>query len=400
MNNRITNAGNAVSADTGRADVIIIGGGVMGCAAAWHLAREGRRVVLLEQFDLGHTHGSSHGPSRIIRLAYDGADYVQLAQASYALWRELEAESNESLMLKVGGLDIGQPDAFRLDGIRATYQTLGVPFEELTRDEIVRRYPQFNLPENTIGLYQPDYGLLAADKCLATLAARANHHGATIRENEPARSVRAMGDGVEVKTDRRTYRADRAILAAGSWMRSLLGSLNLDLPLVVKKEQLAFFQPCDPTQYLPGRFPLFIHRFPGTTVLGSGFPIFGQPVGVKVMVDRIAPELDPGDPDRTVDGPMLEQLRQYATDILPGLTGEIVHAVVCPYTMTPDEDFILDRHPAHPQIVIASPCSGHGFKFAPVIGNILADLAVRGATEYPIGRFRLGRERLGEVDSF
>lgn len=379
----------------GDANGIVVGGGVMGCAAAYHLAKDGvGRVLLLEQFAIGNTNGSSHGPSRMIRLAYDSADYVQLARASYALWRDLETESGQSLMLKVGGLDIGQPDALMLDGIRATYQALGVPFEELTRNEIVHRYPQFNLPEGVIGLYQPDYSLLAADKCVAALAAQARHHGAMIGENEPARSIRATGSGVEVVTDRGTYRADRLILAAGAWMRPLLGSLDLNIPLVVKKEQLAFFQPRDPAQYLPGRFPLFIHRQPGTTVLGSGFPIFGQPVGVKVMVDRIAPELDPGDLDRTVDGPMLERLRRYAMDILPGLTGEIVHAAVCPYTMTPDEDFILDRHPAHPQIVIASPCSGHGFKFAPVIGRILADLAIRGATEYPIGRFRLGREAL------
>jgi sarcosine oxidase len=376
------------------ADVIIIGGGVMGCAAAWQLAKEGRRTLLLEQFNLGHTFGSSHGPSRIIRLAYDSADYVRLAQASYVLWRELEAEANESLLFKVGGLDLGQPDALMLDGIRATYQALGIPFEALARDEVVRRYPQFNLPEDTVGLYQADYALLAADKCVATLAAQAGRLGATIHENESARSIRAVDDEIEVQTERGTYRAGRLILAAGSWMRPLLGSLDLNVPLVVKKEQLAFFQPHVPAQFLPGRFPLFIHRQPGTTILGSGFPIFGQPAGVKVMFDRIAPEIAAGNTDRTVDGPMLERLRRYAKEILPGLTGEIVHAVVCPYTMTPDEDFIIDHHPAHPQVVIASPCSGHGFKFAPVIGRILADLALRGVTEYPIRRFRLDREAL------
>jgi glycine/D-amino acid oxidase-like deaminating enzyme len=133
------------------ADVIIIGGGVMGCAAAYHLAKDGQRVLLLEQFAVGHTYGSSHGPSRIIRLAYDSPDYVQLAQAAYTLWRNLEAEAGASLMLKVGGFDLGSPDALMLDGIRATYQALGVPFEAVDRDEIVRRFPQFNLPEDTIG---------------------------------------------------------------------------------------------------------------------------------------------------------------------------------------------------------------------------------------------------------
>src|SRR5262249_41766506 len=139
------------------ADVIIVGGGVMGCAAAYQLAREGRRVLLLEQFAIGHERGSSHGPSRIIRLAYDSRDYVELARASYTLWRALEAESGAQLLAQTGGLDIGSPGALALDGIRATFEATGVPFEALDRDTIVGRYPQLNLPEGTIGLYQADY---------------------------------------------------------------------------------------------------------------------------------------------------------------------------------------------------------------------------------------------------
>ena len=375
------------------ADVIVVGGGVMGCAAAYHLAKDGQRVLLLEQFVVGHTHGSSHGPSRIIRLAYDGADYVQLARAAYALWHDLETESGESLLLKVGGFDFGSPNAFMLDGIRATYQAVGVPFEAVDRDEIVRRFPQFNLPEDTVGYYQPDYSLLAADQCVATLAAQARCHGATVYENEPAREIRPTTSGVEVRTEQGTYTADRVILSAGSWLRPLLRQLDLELPLTVTKEQLAFYQPRDPTAFMPDRFPLFIHRFPGTTSLGSGFPLFGH-AGVKMMLDRIGPEVDPDDPDRAIDQPCLDRLRAYVANILPTLGDDIIETVTCRYTMTPDEHFIIDRHPTHPQMVIASPCSGHGFKFGIVMGRILADLAVRGATEYNIERFRLGRPAL------
>jgi sarcosine oxidase len=378
------------------ADVLIVGAGVIGCAAAYQLAKDGARVLLLDQFTVGHDRGSSHGPSRIIRLAYDGLDYVALARASYALWRELEAESGERLLTQIGGLDLGFPDALALDEIRATYMAADVSFEALDRDTIMARYPQFNLPEGTVGLYQADYSLLAAGRCVASLAAQARRHGATIREHEPAQQIRAAASGVEVRTHRGVYSADRLILSAGSWMRPLLRQLDMDLPLTVQKEQLAFFRAHDPEAFVPGRLPLVIHRFPQTTSLGSVFPIFDH-AGVKVMIDRIGPQVAPDDPDRSIDKPLLDRLRSYATELLPGLTGEIIEAVSCRYTMTPDEHFIIDRHPAHPQIVIASPCSGHGFKFGAVIGRILADLALHGATANDIARFRLDRPALKQL---
>jgi sarcosine oxidase len=378
------------------ADVLIVGAGVIGCAAAYQLARDGARVLLLDQFTVGHDRGSSHGPSRIIRLAYDSLDYVALARASYTLWHELEAESGERLLTPTGGLDLGPPDALALDEIRATYMAAAVPFEALDRDAIMARYPQFNLPERTVGLYQADYSLLAAGRCVATLAAQARRHGAIIRDREPARQIRATASGVEVRTDQGVYAADRLILSAGSWIGPLLRQLDLDLPLTVLKEQIAFFRARDPEAFMPGRLPLVIHRFPQTTSLGSVFPIFDH-AGVKLMIDRVGPQVAPDDLDRSIDLAALERLHAYATELLPGLTGDIIEAVSCRYTMTPDEHFIIDRHPEHPQIVIASPCSGHGFKFGAVIGRILADLALRGATAYDIARFRLDRPALNLV---
>jgi monomeric sarcosine oxidase len=375
------------------ADVLIVGAGVIGCAAAYQLAKDGARVLLFDQFAVGHDRGSSHGPSRIIRLAYDSLDYVALARAAYALWHELEAESGERLLTQVGGLDLGLPDALAMDEIRAAYLAAGVSFEVLDRDAIMARYPQFNLSEGTIGLYQADYSLLAAGRCVAALAAQARRHGAIIREREPAQQIRATASGVEVRTDQGIYSADRLILSAGSWMRPLLRQLDLDLPLTVQKEQVAFFRARDPEAFMPGRLPLVIHRFPQTTSLGSVFPIYDH-AGVKVMIDRVGPQVAPDDPDRSIDMPLLERLRAYATELLPGLTGEVIEAVSCRYTMTPDEHFIIDQHPAHPQIVVASPCSGHGFKFGAIIGRILADLALHGTTANDIARFRLDRPAL------
>ena len=377
------------------ADVIVVGSGVMGAAAAWRLARAGHRVRLLEQFAIGHENGSSHGPSRMIRLAYDALDYAHLGREAFRLWDELQAESGESLLRMTGGLDVGLPGALAMEGIARTYDTLGMPYERLDRDELRRRYPQLNLPDGSIGLAQADYGILAAGRCVTTLAARARAAGAQLHEEEPALEIVPDGDGVQVRTARGVYGAERVILTAGSWTNPLLAPLGIDLPLTVLQEQLAFFRVRDPEAHGPDRLPLVIHRFPGTTSLGSIFPIHDHE-GVKVMVDRIGPAVDPANPDRTIDPLLLERLRAYTTDVLPGVTGEILESTSCRFTMTPDEDFVIDLHPEHHQIVIASACSGHGFKFAPVIGQMLADLALTGATPYPTDRFRLDRPALAE----
>jgi sarcosine oxidase len=374
------------------ADIIVIGGGVMGCAAAYQLAKEGQRVLLLEQFAIGNRSGSSHGPSRLIRLIHDGTDYVQLARAAFTAWRELEAESGERLMQQVNGLDLGP--AALLDGMRTTMQTAGVSFEQLNHDEIVRRFPYFVLPEDIIGFYQPDYGLLAADRCVATLAALARRHGARIVEHQTVRQIRAWSGSVQLHSDEATYSAERLILSAGSWMRPLARQLDLDLPLTLTKELHTYYKPSDPAPFMPDRFPIFRHHLAGPIARwGVGFPIFDHG-GAKMVLDCTGPVVDPDDPDRSVDQSRLDMLRRYVASTVPSLGDNIIETETCRYTMTPDEHFILDLHPAYPQIVIASPCSGQGFKFAVVIGRILADLALRGATKYTIERFRLDRPGL------
>lgn len=374
------------------ADTIVVGGGVMGCAAAYQLAKDGQRVLLLERFTVGSRNGSSHGASRLWRLLHDGTDYVQLARAAYSLWRELEAESNQRLMQQVDGLDLGSGSA--LVGFRATMESAGVSFEELERDEIIRRFPHFALPEDTVGFYQTDYGLLAADRCVATLAAQARLHGTTIVEGQTVQNIQASGTGVQVRTDRASYSAERLILSAGSWMRPLVGQLGLDLPLSVTKEMHTYYKPSDPAAFMPGRFPLFRHHLTNMTARwGVGFPIF-EHTGVKMVLDCTGPVVEPDDPGRAIDQSRLDMLRVYVASVLPTLGDNIIETDTCRYTMTPDEDFIIDRHPAYPQILIASPCSGQGFKFAVLIGRILADLALQGATGHNIERFRLNRRAL------
>jgi len=372
-----------------RYDVVVIGGGVMGCAAAYHLAKRGRSVLLLEQFAIGHDRGSSHGHSRIIRLAYDVPDYVRLAQAAFPLWRALEQESGADLLLRTGGLDFAMPGTPGFEATRATLVATGVVFEDLDRAGMAERYPQFHLTDGAVGVYQPDAGILNADRCVATLAAEARRHSATIREHEPAIRIATNGAGVMVRTSAATYGADRLVIAAGAWARPLLLQIGLNLPLTVTREQVAFFAPRDPIQFTPGRFPIFVHHAADRHA-GYGFPIFGLP-GVKVAYHQGGPAVDPESDQRAADPAVGEALHAYLARWVPGAAGELLLSQTCRYTNTPDEHFIIDRHPDHPQIVIGSPCSGHGFKFGVLIGAILADLAERGTTEQPIGLFAINR---------
>lgn len=372
-------------------DCIIVGGGVMGCAAAYQLAKDGRSVILIEQYTVGNRKGSSHG-SRLFRLAHASLDYVELARAALALWKELESESGEQIMHPVDGLDLGSPAI--LDKFRITLQEARVPFDLLDRDDINRRFPQFVLPEGTQGLLQDSYAMLDADRCVSVVATMARRHGATIIEHEVVRHILPDKDGVQVRTSQATYHAGSVIVCVGSWMKPLLRHLGLDLPLVVRNEVVTYYQPEDRSAWMPGRFPIFRHHLEGTEARwGVGFPIFGK-WGVKMLLDCTGPIADPHDPDRTPDPGVIGRIRNYAANILPALGDTMVEISTCRYTLTPDDDFILDRHPEYEQIVIASPCSGHGFKFAPLIGRILADLAEDGRTEYNIERFRLDRPGL------
>lgn len=370
-------------------DVIVVGAGVMGCASAYHLAKRGRRVLLLEQFAINHDRGSSHGHSRIIRLAYSATHYVRLAQAAYPLWRALEAESGAELLVQTGGLDFAQPGTPSYEGTRASLAAAGVPFEELDHAALAERFPQMRMPDGMVGVYQSEGGLLNADRCVATLAAQAQRHGATLREGAAAQRILPSSDGVEVRTEGESYHADRLIVTAGSWARPLLRQLDLDLPLRVSKENVAYFAPLDPALFEPGRFPVFIHHVDERWAF-YGFPIYGLP-GIKIGRHMSGPEVAPEDGDRAPIPERLDDLRAYVEQFFPQAAGDMIFAQTCRYTTTPDEDFIIDRHPAHPQIVIGSPCSGHGFKFGALIGKILADLAERGATDQPIEAFGLKR---------
>jgi monomeric sarcosine oxidase len=370
-------------------DVIVIGAGVMGSATAYHLAKRGHRVVLLEQFATGHEYGSSHGHSRIFRLVYDLPEYVALARAALPLWRELEADTGEELLLQTGGIDFAEPANQAMHDTHATLIASGVPFESLDSIAIRQRFPQFAVSEQAVGFYQADSGILDAGKCVLAMIGAARARQAVLYEHAQAQQIHIRGTGVEVRTTNATYSADRLVVTAGSWARPLLQQIELHLPLTVTKEQFAFFAPHDPALFMPERCPIFIqHMQSGPSVYG--FPCFGLP-GVKIAFHNDGAQIQPEETDRSVDPDRMAALQAHITRWLPQAAGKTLLTQTCRYTSTPDHEFIVDLHPHYPQIVIGSPCSGHGFKFGVLIGSILADLVESGTTSHAIERFRLSR---------
>ncbi len=374
-------------------EYLIIGAGGMGSAAAYHLARDGRAVLLLEQFAIGHTHGSSHGESRIIRLSYDHPTYVQLAQAAYSLWAELEVDAGQVLLQHTGGLDLSAPFNPVFEACIASLSALRVRREVLTTDEIHRRFPAFRVADKTIGLYQADAGILPASRCVRVMIDRAIHDGAAVIEQAPVRSIRVYDDGAEVQTEQARYRCRKLIISAGPWAGPVLATLGFTLPLTVTQEQYAFFATQSPEKFQPDRMPVFIHHgIPaGSQRLDYyGFPIFGH-AGVKIGEHHAGPIVTADTRTFDVDTERLQRLSDYARVTLPATRGEVLQAATCLYTNTPDQHFIIDRLPGYPHVVLAAGFSGHGFKFAILVGRILADLAEQGKTLYPIDLFTLRR---------
>jgi sarcosine oxidase len=373
-------------------DLIILGAGALGSAAAYHAAKRGQRVLLLEQFEIDHQRGSSHGVSRIIRYSYDHPVYVRLAKAAYPLWAEVEREAGESLLIeRTGGIDIGRlgsPDIrHRQDALAAE----GIPFELLSQQETEYRFPQFRLDADQTALYQRDTGILRASRCVRAQIRLAQAHGALVRDQTPVKSLRVVGDSIEVTAGGDIYSAARAVVAAGAWANDLLSPLGLNLPLQVLRCQENYFDAPPETAFSPGRFPAFIAYVQDAW----GLPAYGIPSvdgsGVKIAWHGGERIHHPAFSRREPDADNSAKARAFSQRYVPAADASLKSSRVCLYTMTPDEHFILDRHPAHPQIIIGAACSGHGFKFSNLLGSICGDLAVDGDTAHDISLFRLAR---------
>ena len=381
-------------------DVIVIGLGAMGSATAYHLARRGRRVLGLDAHPRGHALGSSHGRSRIIREAYfEAPAYVPLVQRAYALWRELEDESGRDLLTITGGLNIGPPDGEFVAGSLASARQHGLPYEYLAPPDVAARFPGFRLTEDLVAVYEPRAGILKPEECIGAHLDLAARRGAELRHEEPARRWAADGEGVRVETERGVYTGDRLVLTTGPWANELLADLGL--PLEVWRVVNAHFAPSRPELYAPERCPIYLLQVPEGDYYG--FPSLpGE--GVKIGRHDLREVCTPHTIRREVDPGEVEALRAILDRYLPGANGPALWTLTCMYTLTPDRHFVLDRHPHHPQVVYGCGFSGHGFKFASAIGEVLADLALEGATRHPIAflsaaRFAGAAGRVGAGDA-
>jgi sarcosine oxidase len=350
------------------------------------LARRGLRVLGIERFGVAHDRGSSHGETRIIRKAYfEHPDYVPLLHRAYELWRELENATGRSLYAETGLFLAGPPEGAIIRGALEAARLHGVRVDAVPRVEAAERFPLFTFAEEDFVVVEPEAGYLHVEDCVAAHVAQAIHAGATLVTGEAVQSWRAVGDGVEVVTDKQTYAGARLVLAAGAWSGPLLAELSL--PLTVLRKVLFWHEVSSPawrnaTAYFFDRPAGYFYGFPsleGRTIKLAEHT-GGAPVADPLTVDRSC-----HDADRA-------PVSQFVAETLVGVSPVAVRHAVCMYTMSPDEHFIVDRHPQHPHVVYGAGFSGHGFKFTPVIGEALADLAIDGKTSLPIDF--LSRDRL------
>ena len=369
-------------------DAIVIGVGGMGSATACELARRGRRVLALEQFALGHDRGSSHGHTRIIRKAYyEHPDYVPLVCRAFERWYDLEQRQGIHLLTECPCLSIGHLDSPMIVGVRASAAQHQLPVETLSATELQHRYPAFRFGDEYVGVLERSAGFLYVDDCVQAHACEAVRLGATIQDHEPVVSWQANEREVIVQTTAERYTATRLILTAGPWAGQLLARHGAFLR--VMRQVVQWFGTGEDTLFRRDVFPLYIADTPQGHFYG--FPVLNAN-GAKVAQHYGAPEVNaPSEIERAIKPKDEETTRSFLRQHLPGINGPCRRASVCLYTLTPDRHFVIDLHPDHANVAVAAGFSGHGFKFASVVGEILADLADNGRTELPIEMFRINR---------
>ena len=368
------------------ADLVVIGLGAMGSATAWQAAARGLRVIGFDRHRPPHQLGSSGGRSRIIRQAYFEAPfYVPLVQRAYALWGELEGQQGQRLLHPTGGLVVGPPDGALVTGAVVSAEAHGVPYERMDAGEAARRFPVCP-PDGFAVVWEPRAAVLLPEACIGAMLTAASDAGAELRMEEEVLHWSAGDTGVRIRTARATVEAGCLVLAAGAWMTSSL--VAAPLPTRVARQTLFWTRPAHPERVGPERLPVWIWETRDGP-LYYGFPDLGD--GPKLARHHGGRTTTAETIERDVTAEEAGALLEFVSRAIPGVHGPVRDASACMYTNTPDEHFILDRHPTHPQVLIASPCSGHGFKFAPAIGEVMADLAEGRQPGVDITPFRLAR---------
>lgn len=379
-------------------DAIVLGIGGMGASACMHMAQRGMRVLGLEQFALGHALGSSHGGSRIIRDCYfEHEHYVPLLLRCNVLWTELQARVGEQFVHRPGVLYMAHPGGVAVERSAASGARFGVECERMSAPQVRERFPQFTIPNDWNALFEPNGGFVRPERAIAAHAAVAVQCGAELHEYEPALEWKADAHGVTVRTAQATYAAQKLVVCAGAWTQSMLGGMSLP-PLRPLRVPLAWLSPRTPDD-LPActapRMPVW-YAEGGDVAPVYGVPLApgqGSPDGIKVALHGgpTARECEAATVDRTCTPAEQEYIRRAAERFVPCAAGAPTAGAVCLYTMSPDEHFVIDHLPDHTNVVIACGFSGHGFKFTPVVGEVLADLVSAGRTNRPVEFLSLAR---------
>ena len=378
-------------------DVAVVGLGALGSAAAyWASTRPNLRVLGLERFELGHANGASADHSRIIRYSYHRPDYVRLARRAYETWAAVEAEAGERIVTITGGLDLwpADPAIPEIDYVESLTAE-AIPFERLDADEIRRRWPQWQLDDDVTGIFQADGGIADPYRGNAAHRRLATNRGATLHDREPVRTISERGGAYELTTDEATYEAGAVILATDAWTNDLLACFDRRLPLLVTKEQVTYFRAADPSAFAPDRFPVWIWMDEPSFY---GFPVYGEP-GPKVAQDAGGQPTTPETRTFEPDPEALQRVRSFVATHLPSALGPELLTKTCLYTLTPERDFVIDRLPDAPRVVVGLGAA-HAFKFASVIGRILVELALDGGSrsDDELEAFRIDRPALLAAD--
>lgn len=353
-------------------DVAIIGAGAMGSAAAYHLSATGKKILVIDQFAPPHQMGSSHGQSRIIREAYfESPLYVPLVQQAYEWWYELEKNYGKQLFLKTGGLMLGNAGSKVFEGAARSASAFDIWYEVLQNKDIKNNFPAFKPGPDTIALYEKNAGVLFPEECIKAHITLAQKENTRFCFNEKVSAIKTTNNTIQIVTGKHTYYAHKLIITAGAWLNTLLPELQLALS--VARQVLCWFNynSAKPENFMPGNFPVYIWEYQAGKMF-YGFPALENQLKIAIHHEGETTTADAV--NRTVSHDEVERIIAIAENFLDAKLS-FSHAAVCMYTNTPSEDFIIDYHPQNANIIIASPCSGHGFKFSSAIGKILSDMA-------------------------
>ena len=369
-------------------EYIVLGlGGIGSGALYWLSRRAGKQVLGLEQFEIGHVRGGSQDHSRIIRKSYHTPYYVEMAKQAYAAWDVLEADAEEPLILKTGGIDLSPPNAgIDIQDYINSMEATGVPYEWLDAKEAMYRWPQWKLTDDIGVLYQAESGIAPAAKCMAAHLRMAKAHGATIRDNAPVKRITPLGDLLEIEAGGVVYRCRELIVTAGAWSSHVLAQFGRKLPLTVTKEQVTYYDTPNAADFAPDRFPIWIWMDDPSFY---GFPNYGEP-GPKAAQDAGGKPDDPDTRTFDPDPDSAERLVNFMSKYLPSVGLKQRYTKTCLYTLTPNREFVLCKLPEQPNVQLCIG-AGHAFKFSSVLGKYLSELAIDGASSYDIAPFDIDR---------